>query len=182
LVKHEQVVSRTIAWVEQVVIGLNLCPFAKAVQTKGQVRYVLSEAETTEALLGDLKTELLALAAADEASVDTTILIHPRVLGEFLDYNDFLGEADELLADLELEGVLQIASFHPDYCFADSASDDPANLSNRSPYPLLHLLREASVSRALETLAEPSAIYERNIQTLRAMDPEARARLFGRER
>lgn len=187
--KHERetedsqaIVARTNAWVEEVVIGLGLCPFAKAVQIKGQVRYVLSEAETTQALLGDLTTELLALAAADETRVDTTLLIHPRVLADFLDYNDFLSEADGLLADLALEGVLQIASFHPDYCFADSTPDDPANFSNRSPYPLLHLLREASVSRALETLAEPSAIYERNIQTLRTMDPATRARLFERER
>jgi hypothetical protein len=178
----QEIVARTSAWVERVVIGLGLCPFAKAVQSKGQVRYVLSQAETTQALLDDLKVELLTLAAADATQVDTTLLIHPRVLGDFLDYNDFLSEADALLEDVQLEGVLQIASFHPDYCFADSTPDDPANLTNRSPYPLLHLLREASVTRALETLAEPSAIYERNMQTLRAMDPEARSRLFERER
>lgn len=172
------IVARIISWVERVVIGLGLCPFAKAVQAKGQVRYVLCQAESTQALLADLKTELLALAAADETRVDTTLLIHPRVLGDFLDYNDFLSEADALLVDLQLEGVLQIASFHPDYCFAGSPADDPANLSNRSPYPLLHLLREASVTRALDTLPEPSAIYERNIQTLRAMDPATRAQLF----
>jgi hypothetical protein len=174
----QAIVARTASWVEKVVIGLGLCPFAKAVQAKGQVRYVLSSAATTAALLSDLKRELLALAAADPALVDTTLLIHPRVLADFLDYNDFLGEADDLLCDLQLEGVLQLASFHPDYCFADSPPTDPANHTNRSPYPLLHLLREASVTRALETLAEPSAIYERNIETLRAMDPASLAQLL----
>lgn len=172
------IVSRTARWVDKVVIGLGLCPFAKAVQSKGQVRYVLSQAATTEELLSDLNRELLALAFAEPTEIDTTLLIHPRVLGDFRDYNDFLGDADDLLCDLQLEGVLQVASFHPDYCFADSSSEDPANHTNRSPYPLLHLLREASITRALETLADPSAIYERNIETLRAMDPQALAQLL----
>lgn len=174
----QAIVSRTSKWVDRVVVGLGLCPFAKAVQAKAQVRYVLSEATTTEALLSDLKRELLALAAVDPSQVDTTLLIHPRVLADFLDYNDFLGEAEDLLCDLQLEGVLQLASFHPDYCFAGSAADDPANHTNRSPYPLLHLLREASITRALETLADPSTIYERNIETLRAMDPARLAQLM----
>lgn len=172
------IVSRTTRWVERVVIGLGLCPFAKAVQTKGQVRYVLSKAATTAELLSDLKRELLALAAADPTEVDTTLLIHPRVLADFHDYNDFLDDADGLLCELQLEGVLQLASFHPDYCFAGSPADDPANHTNRSPYPLLHLLREASITRALETLADPNAIYERNIENLRAMDPQTLAQLL----
>jgi uncharacterized protein len=185
IVKSEQeilpdqaIVSRTARWVDRVVVGLGLCPFAKAVRAKAQVRFVVSEAATTDALLNDLKRELLALAAADPAQVDTTLLIHPRVLADFSDYNDFLGDAEDLLRDLELEGVLQLASFHPDYCFAGSPPDDPANQTNRSPYPLLHLLREASITRALETLAEPSAIYERNIELLRAMAPQALAQLL----
>jgi uncharacterized protein len=166
---NEAIIFKTARWVEKVVIGLNLCPFAKAVQVKQQVRYVVSDAEATQGLLEDLKRELEWLTAAPAAEVDTTVLIHPRVLTDFADYNEFLGDADDLLVELGLEGELQIASFHPDYCFADSAGNDPANYTNRSPYPMLHLLREASVSRALETHPEPQKIYERNIETLRAL-------------
>jgi len=104
-------------------------------------------------------------------------LIHPQVLNGFLDYNDFLNEADDKLAQLELDGELQIASFHPDYCFADAAADDPANFTNRSPYPMLHLLREASVSRAVAAFPQPEAIFERNIETLRGLSPEQLAAL-----
>jgi hypothetical protein len=173
------VIEKTSRWVDQVVIGLNLCPFAKAVQVKAQVRYVVSRAETTASLLNDLKRELLSLDATPAAEVDTTLLMHPRVLGDFDDYNDFLAEADELLCELGLEGELQIASFHPHYRFADSAANDAANYTNRSPYPLLHLLREASVSRAVDTFPEPAKIYERNIETLRALSPAEIERLLG---
>jgi hypothetical protein len=171
------VILRTERWVVEVVIGLNLCPFAKAVQAKGQVRYAVSAAETTAALSEDLRRELLSLQAVDANEVDTTLLIVPRVLGDFLDFNDFLADADALLQELGLEGELQLASFHPDYCFADSPSDDPANFTNRSPYPVLHLLREASVTRAVDAFPDPSSIYERNIATLRALSPAALARL-----
>lgn len=166
------VVARTARWVNDFVIGLNLCPFAKAVQVKGQVRYVVSQAQTTAALLDDLKQELTTLQATDPNVLDTTLLIHPRVLGDFLDYNDFLSDADDLLEELELAGELQLASFHPDYCFADSESGDPANYTNRSPYPMLHLLREASVTHAVETFPDTASIPERNVETLRAMSAE----------
>jgi uncharacterized protein len=173
------IVGETVRWLERAVIGLNLCPFAKAVHVKGQVRYAVSEATSPAALLGDLRDELASLAAAPPNEVDTTLLIHPQVLEDFADYNDFLGEADALLAQLGLEGVLQIASFHPRYCFADGPSGDPANFTNRSPYPMLHLLREDSVSRAVAAFPDPSQIYERNMQVLRALPaPELRA-LFG---
>jgi hypothetical protein len=162
----------TQSWLERVVIGLNLCPFAKAVQARGQVRYRLSVAQSVEALLVDLREELLALQDADPNLVDTALLVHPQVLQDFLDYNDFLAEADALLSELGLEGTLQIASFHPDYCFADSDPDDAANYSNRSPFPMLHLLREASVSRAVDTFPDTASIYERNIATLRALTPD----------
>jgi hypothetical protein len=155
-----------------------LCPFAKAVQVKGLVRYVVSDAETPRALLDDLQRELEQLAAVAATEVDTTLLIHPRVFGDFADYNDFLGDADALVARLELEGELQLASFHPDYCFADSADNDPANYTNRSPYPMLHLLREASVSRAVDAFPEPERIYERNIATLRALSTAGIERLL----
>lgn len=165
-------------WVERVVIGLNLCPFAKAVQTRGQVRYRLSSAKTEAELLSELCNELTTLQAADPAVVDTTLLVHPNVLQDFFDYNDFLADADAQLVELGLEGELQIASFHPAYCFAGSEPDDAANYTNRSPFPMLHLLREASVSRAVEAFPDPERIYERNIATLRALTPAAVAQLF----
>jgi uncharacterized protein len=175
------VLDRTARWVTDVVIGLNLCPFAKAVQVKGQVRYVVSAADTVLALRVELQRELLALQAADPEQLDTTLLIHPRVLTNFFDYNDFLGDADDLLQELELEGELQLASFHPDYCFADCASDDPANYTNRSPYPMLHLLREASVTRAVDAYPDTTKIYERNVETLRNMSQDALRRLLPRD-
>jgi hypothetical protein len=164
-----QVCESTRAWLQRVVIGLNLCPFAKAVEVKGQIRYVVSEAREPAALREALATELRALAAAEPELVDTTLLIHPLVLGDFLAYNDFLDDAEALVEELGLSGRIQIASFHPHYQFAGTAPDDIANYTNRSPYPMLHLLREASVSRALATFAQPSRIFENNIERLRAL-------------
>jgi hypothetical protein len=165
----EPVIAETRAWLEQIVIGLGLCPFAKAVHVKGQIRYVVSAAETPEALLADLLGELSALSLADAELVDTTLLIHPRALLDFLDYNDFLSVADAAVEDLELTGELQVASFHPQYRFAGNAPEDPANYCNRSPYPMLHLLREASVDRAVAVFPDASRIYDKNIETLRAL-------------
>jgi hypothetical protein len=159
------------------VIGLNLCPFAKAVSLKDQIRYVVSSARDPEALRADLLTELSYLAAADPALLDTTLLIHPFVLHDFLDYNDFLDDADLALDELELDGELQVASFHPQYRFEGSEPDDLANYTNRSPHPMLHLLREASVSRALESIADPARIYEANVERLRALGHEGLRRV-----
>jgi hypothetical protein len=156
-------------WLERAVIGLNLCPFAKAVYAKEQVRFVLSTATTPEALLEDLGEELLRLRDTPAERIDTTLLIHPQVLGDFLDYNDFLDQADALVEALELDGVLQVASFHPQYQFAGSAPDDVENFTNRAPYPILHLLREDSVARAVAAFPDPDAIVERNIETLRTI-------------
>ncbi len=156
-------------WLERAVIGLNLCPFAKAVYVKQQVRIVVSDASTERALLEQLGEELFLLRDTPAEQVDTTLLVHPLVLGDFLDYNDFLGDADALVEALELDGVLQVASFHPDYRFADSAPDDPANLTNRAPWPILHLLREDSIDRAVSAYPEPDAIIERNIATVREL-------------
>jgi uncharacterized protein len=153
-------------WLERAVIGLELCPFAKAVHAKGQIRWVLSPATTAEALLGDLLAELQALAAADPEAIDTTLLVHPQVLQDFGDYNDFLDIADAALAQLGLEGVLQIASFHPQYRFEGTGDGDIGNHSNRSPHPMLHLLREASVERAVAAFPQAEAIWQRNLQTL----------------
>ncbi len=175
----ELVVLRTTMWVNEFVIGLNLCPFAKAVQSKGQVRYVVSHAASGVALLEELERELSLLRATDADAVDTTLLIHPRVLGDFYDFNDFLGEVDELVEKLELEGELQVASFHPEYCFAGSSAEDPANYTNRSPYPMLHLLREASVTRAVDTFPDTESIPERNVELLRGMPAAKLKRRLG---
>ncbi len=162
-------IGDTRRWLERAVIGLNLCPFAKAVVNKGQVRMVLSEARDEEALLAELGEELVRLRDTPAAEVDTTLIVHPQVLGDFLDYNDFLDTADALVEELGLEGVLQVASFHPQYQFADSGPDDIANFTNRSPWPTLHLLREDSVSRAVEAFPDPDAIVDRNVDTLQKL-------------
>jgi uncharacterized protein len=174
---HEQAIAVTRAWVDRAVIGLNLCPFAKAVQAKGQIRYVVSEAADVEALLTELGSEMDRLVAADAAQVDTTLLIHPLVLTDFLDFNDFLGAADELLEQLGYDGILQVASFHPQFQFAGTDVDDVTNATNRSPYPTLHLLREESVDRAVAAFPEAEAIFEKNMQTLEALGPEGWAAL-----
>lgn len=164
-----QVEREVRRWLERAVIGLNLCPFAKAVYVKDQVRIVVSDASTERALLEQLGEELALLRDTPAESVDTTLLVHPQVLGDFLAYNEFLGDADALVEALALDGMLQVASFHPDYQFADSAPDDVENLTNRAPYPILHLLREASVDRAVEAYPDPDAIIGRNIATVRAL-------------
>jgi hypothetical protein len=162
----DPVVVATRLWLEKAVIGLGLCPFAKAVHVRGQVRYFVSEARTEDALLGDLRAELQVLHAADPAQVDTTLLIHPHVLQDFADYNAFLDLADDALADAGLVGEIQVASFHPRYQFAGTGPDDIGNFTNRSPYPTLHLLREASISRAVRSGPDAATIYEANIATL----------------
>ncbi|MFN3416903.1 MAG: DUF1415 domain-containing protein [Caldimonas sp.] len=177
----EPVIARTRLWLERAVIGLNLCPFAKAVHARGQIRWVVSPATTPEALREALCAELQWLAQANPAEVDTTLLIHPHVLGDFLDFNDFLGDAEQAVAELGLEGVLQVASFHPDYQFAGTQADDIANATNRSPYPTLHLLREASIERAVAAFPDPGTIYEANIATLRRLGPLGWARLMNEE-
>jgi uncharacterized protein len=162
----EQIIQDTRDWVVKAVIGLNLCPFAKAVHVNNRIRYVVSEATEPEALLKDLARELLALNRTDPEEVDTTLVIHPQVLTDFLDFNDFLDAADALVDELKLDGVLQIADFHPAYQFEGSEPDDIANYSNRSPYPTLHILREDSITRAVEAMPDTAAIFEGNLDTL----------------
>jgi len=174
---HDQVITDTRDWVVKAVIGLNLCPFAKAVHVNERIRYVVSDATEPEALLKDLARELLALNRADPEDVDTTLLIHPNVLTDFLDFNDFLEAADALVEDLKLDGILQIADFHPDYQFEGSEPGDIANYSNRSPYPTLHLLREESIERAVESMPDTAAIYENNLDTLARLGHEGWAAL-----
>ena len=171
-------IADTRLWLERAVIGLNLCPFAKAVLVKDQVRFVLSDATTPGALLEQLGEELLRLRDTDAAEIDTTLVVHPQVLGDFLDYNDFLDEADGLVEALELDGMLQVASFHPDYQFAGTAPDDITNFTNRAPYPTLHLLREDSVARAVDAFPDPDSIPDRNIQTLERLGHTGWAQVF----
>ncbi|MDP1647297.1 MAG: DUF1415 domain-containing protein [Rubrivivax sp.] len=173
-------IADTRHWLEAAVIGLNLCPFARAVHANGQIRWVLSDARDPAALLADLVHELQLLAAADAQEVETTLLVHPQVLGDFLDFNDFLDVADAALVDLGLDGTLQIASFHPQYQFADSQPDDITNQTNRSPHPTLHLLREASIERAVASVPDAADIYERNMQTLQRLGPAGWQALFKR--
>jgi hypothetical protein len=156
-------------WLERAVIGLNLCPFAKAVYAKSQVRIVVSDATTERALLEQLGEEMALLRDAPAEGIDTTLLVHPQVLQDFLDYNDFLDDADALVEAMELDGVLQVASFHPHYRFAGTQPDDAENLTNRAPHPILHLLREDSVDRAVAAYPEPEAIIERNVATMREL-------------
>lgn len=167
-----QIIAATEQWLEKAVIGLNLCPFAKAVHVKKQVRYVVSNATTPEALLETLMDELQNLSDADPEQIDTTLLIHPFVLTDFLDYNEFLDVADAALEDMELDGELQVASFHPQYQFADTDVNDMGNYTNRSPYPTLHILREDSIERAVEAFPEASEIFDKNIETLEKLGHE----------
>lgn len=162
-------IDATRRWVQRAVVGLNLCPFARAPFVQGTIRYAVSHARDADTLLDDLCGELQSLAAADPADCETTLLIHPQVFGDFLDFNDFLDVADAAVETLRLDGVLQVASFHPHYQFADTAPDDTGNLSNRSPYPTLHLLREASVERAMAAMSDTDAIYRHNVDALQRL-------------
>ena len=173
----QKVLAETIAWVDQAVIGLNLCPFAKAVQVKNQVRYVVSEATDEETLLNQLREEMSRLVATEPSQVDTTLLIHPGVLNDFIDFNDFLGLAEDALEDLGHAGVLQVASFHPQYQFEDTDPDDVTNATNRSPYPTLHLLREESVDRAVAAFPDAEAIFEKNIRIMEELGADGWAQL-----
>ena len=163
----DAVVGRTRRWIADVVIGLNLCPFARRVFDGGLIRYTATAAPDTDSLSAVLGAELHRLAATPADEVE--FLIHPHALADFLDYNDFVADADGLIADLGLEGVVQIASFHPCYQFAGTRPDDVANYTNRSPYPMLHLLREDSVSAVNDDPEKLAEIPRRNVETLRRL-------------
>ena len=165
----EKVVSATIAWLERFVIGLNLCPFARAIHVKNQIRYVVSHARKSSVLLEDLRQELISFAGSSSEEIESVLLIHPHALNDFANYSGFLELCNLLIAELDLEGVVQIASFHPDYQFAETEAEDVTNYTNRSPYPMLHLLRESSVTRALESFPNSENIVNRNISLMKAM-------------
>lgn len=163
------VVAHTRRWLERAVVGLNLCPFAKSVYAKEQVHYVVYDGEDEAEFLAVLRSQLTELAAADSQQRDTTLLIAPLLYPEFLDFNAMLPRAQRVLRKSGLEGVLQIASFHPGYLFAEAEPEDMAHYTNRAPYPMLHLLREDSVARAVAAYPQAQDIYARNIATLRAL-------------
>ncbi|MEG0447224.1 MAG: DUF1415 domain-containing protein [Comamonas sp.] len=160
------VIEDTVRWLEKAVIGLNLCPFAKGVHVKGQIHYAVSSASDAEGVAEDLYLELEALAEANAEKRDTTLLILPLALQDFLDFNDFLEVADSMVDELDLGGILQVASFHPQFQFEGTEVDDVTNCTNRAPYPILHLLREDSIDKAVEVFPEAESIYERNMETL----------------
>jgi hypothetical protein len=173
----ETIIAATQLWLEKAVIGLNLCPFAKAVHVKKQIHYVVSTAATPEALLEELMSELRALQDADPEKIDTTLLIHPYVLTDFLDFNDFLDTVDIAVAEPEFNDEFQIASLHPQYQFAGTAPDDIENYTNRSPYPTLHLLREESVDRAVDAFPDADKIVDTNVETMKKLGREGWKRL-----
>lgn len=177
---QDTIIAQTQEWLHKAVIGLNLCPFAKSVQVKQQIRFVVSQAQTPEQLVEDLVNELAMLRDADPEQIDTTLLIHPGVLSDFDDYNAFLDVVDAVVDEMELEGDLQVASFHPQYQFEGTEPDDIENYTNRSPYPTLHLLRESSIERAVAAFPDAADIYEANMDTLRKLGLEGWRRLWTR--
>ncbi len=176
-ISEAQAQADTLRWLERAVIGLNLCPFAKAVHVKQQIHYVVYLPDQADGLIDTLLLEANELAARTQSARETTVLMAPNILQDFLDFNELAARAERRLARAGFEGVLQLASFHPQFQFAGSVADDIANATNRAPYPTLHLLREDSVSRAVEAFPEAEAIFKRNIETLRGLGAEGWAAL-----
>ena len=162
----KEVLAKTRHWLEAAVIGLNLCPFAKAVYVKNQVRLVVSKARHADDLLEELDRELDLLVATPASEIDTTLLIHPTLFEDFLDFNDFLEVAEGVVDEHGLEGVIQLASFHPQFQFDGTEPDAISNYTNRAPFAILHLLREDSVERAVEAFPQADVIFETNMATL----------------
>ena len=174
----EQIIADVEQWLDEVVIGLDLCPFAARPRREKRVRIAVSHATDEEALLNDLQAELERLSDTPAAELETTLLAIPDLLEDFADYNDFLDAVDLWVEQFGWEGELQVASFHPHYQFADTDADDPGNLTNRSPWPLLHIIREESLEKAIEHYPDVDAIPERNIARMKALGPDERKRLF----
>ncbi len=173
----DKIIADTRHWLERAVIGLNLCPFAKAVHVKSQIVYAVSNSTDAEMLLNDLSVQLRELVAHDEANRSTALLMVPDYLADFLDFNDFLDLADALVSTLKLEGTIQVASFHPQYQFADTEVNDITNYTNRAPYPTLHLLREDSVDIAVAAYPEAADIFENNMATMEKLGADGWAKL-----
>ncbi|EKJ86800.1 hypothetical protein CLV96_3493 [Leptospira meyeri] len=168
----DEILFKTKEWIRKAVIGLNLCPFAKPSFQSNTIRYTISHSQNNKELLADLKSELKTIVSSDPHVIETTLLIHPYVLDDFLDQNDFLDETDRLLRQLDLEGTIQIANFHPQFQFADKQVDDITNFVGKSPYPILHLLREDSISRIVDTHPNIDSIFENNRKTMKTLGHE----------
>ena len=173
--KEQEVVEK---WLDDVVIGLNLCPFAAKPRRNNQIRFTVSEAKAPEVLLADLYDELKLLENTAAKEIETTLIIIPNLLTDFDDYKQFLDVVDGLLIEYDWEGTFQVASFHPDYCFAETEPDSTENLTNRSPYPILHIIREASMEKALENMAAPDEVFKRNIKTMQHLSDSEIESLF----
>ena len=180
-IEDTAIIAALETWIREAVIGLNLCPFAHAPFTNDQVRYIVCRPSSPEVLLDTFAQELAHLVQADSTACETTLLIvaDAPFAKRFRDFNDLTGVAEDLLAELGFEGELQLASFHPQFQFAGTLKSDVSNFTNRAPYPVWHLLREASVSRAVDAMIDPDAIYERNISTLRGLEDAQLTRIFG---
>jgi len=174
----EEIIAATKRWLEKAVIGLGLCPFAKPAHIQQRIRYYVCSATTTAELIEALCSELCVLKTTDAAEVETTLLIHPYVLTDFLEFNDFLDIAEAAVEELGFDGEFQIASFHPDYQFADTQAEDIENYTNRSPFPILHLLRESSLENAINAVPDTAKIYEKNIETMRRLKHEGWSQLW----
>ena len=166
----DKIVASTRQWVELFVVGMNLCPFAKRELVKNRVRFEVSDAKTEALLLVALQAELELLDS--DPSIETTLLIHPEVLQDFYDYNQFLGYAEDLLVQMKLDGIYQIASFHPDYQFGGTELDDVENYTNRAPYPMLHLIREDSLERVIANYPDVDQIPLDNIELMKSLGQE----------
>lgn len=175
---NEQILNEVNQWLDKVVIGLNLCPFASRPYQQKQIRFTISQCNTDACLLEELQNELKLLAETKAEKIETTLLIVPNMLQDFYDYNDFLDDVDGLIADNEWEGIFQVATFHPDYQFGGTQPEDAENLTNRAPYPILHLLREASLEKAIEHYPNPELIPEHNIETVNNLTLEQKVSLF----
>ena len=175
---NEQILQKVNQWLDKVVIGLNLCPFASRPYEQKQIRFFISQCNTDACLLEELQNELKLLAETKAEKIETTLLIVPNMLQDFYDYNDFLDYVDGLIADNEWEGIFQVATFHPNYQFGGTQPEDAENLTNRAPYPILHLLREASLEKAIEHYPNPELIPEHNIETVNNLTLEQKVSLF----
>ncbi len=169
---RDEVLAAMRIWIEKAVIGLNLCPFARAVYVRDQVRFVVSTARHVDAFLEQLDDELDLLVSSDPQQIDTTLIIHPTMYPDFADFNDFVGIAEEVVAEHDLEGIVQIASFHPRFQFEGTEPDDITNYTNRAPFPTLHLIREDSIANAIAGYPDADGIFERNLETMRRLGHE----------
>lgn len=176
--QQEQILNEVNQWLDKVVIGLNLCPFASKPFRENQIRFSVSHSTSEANLLEDLQTELNLLAESKPENIETTLLIVPNMLADFYDYNDFLEYVDALIEDNEWQGIFQVATFHPNYQFGGTKPEDAENLTNRAPYPILHLLREESLEKAIAHYPNPELIPEHNIETVCGLSQDQKIVLF----